>query len=176
MLTDDYLITSENEGSDATSSGQAGWLRFQSRILLSEENLLETKSGLAELVNLRNLLVHHFIERFDLRTMDGCDVAQAFLEDSLESIANHYFSLLDWAKSLDNIRQLLHSALQDFLDGIGQDGSVSWPVNGLTDRLAYVEEALSHGGWTLLSDVIRCAQRRIPSKLCADMAVPVGEK
>lgn len=125
ILTDDYLFTSEDERVDAPSSGQAGWFRFHSRMLLSEESFLETKSALAELVSLRNLLVHHFIERFDIRSLHGCNQAQAFLEESLESIANHYFNLLDWAKSFDNNRKLLQSAVQDFLDGIDQDGSIS---------------------------------------------------
>lgn len=164
IFTDDYLVTSEDEQADAPSSGQAGWFRFRSRMLLSEKSFLETKSGLMELVSLRNLLVHHFIERFDVRSLPGCNQAQAFLEESLESIANHYFNLLEWAKSFDNIRELLNSALQDFLDGIDQNGSVSWPVNGLTDSLVYAEEALSHGGWTSLSVAIRWCSMMYPSQ------------
>jgi hypothetical protein len=165
ILTDDYLFTTEDEGADAPSSGKGGWFRFRSRMLLSEESFLETKSALKELVSLRNMLVHHFIERFDIRSLHGCNQAQAFLEESLESIANHYFSLLDWAKLFDNIRELLNSALQDFLDGIDQDGSVSWPVNGLTDSLIYAEEALSHGGWTPLSDAIRWCSTTYPTQI-----------
>ncbi|SDJ28104.1 OST-HTH/LOTUS domain-containing protein [Pseudomonas abietaniphila] len=164
ILTDDYMVASDGEGSDAPSSGQAGWFRFRSKMLVSEESFLETKSALTELVSLRNLLAHHFIERFDIRSLHGCNQAQAFLEESLESIANHYFSLLDWAKSFDNIRELLNSALQDFLDGIDQDGSVSWPVNGLTDSLIYAEEALSQGGWTPLSEAIRWCSMTYPAQ------------
>lgn len=164
IFTDDYLVTSEDEEADAPSSSQAGWFRFRSKMLVSEESFLETKSALTELVSLRNLLVHHLIERFDIRSLHGCNQAQAFLEESLESIANHYFSLLDWAKSFDNIRELLNSALQDFLDGIDQHGSVSWPVNGLTDSLIYAEEALSHGGWTPLSEAIRWCSVTYPSQ------------
>jgi hypothetical protein len=164
ILTDDYLLTSEDERVDAPSSGQAGWFRFQSRMLLSEESLLETKSALTELVRLRNLLVHHFIERFDIRSLHGCNQAQAFLEESLESIANHYFDLLDWAKSFDNNRKLLQSAVQDFLDGIDRDGSISWPEDGLTDCLAYAEEALSRSGWTPFSKAIRWCSTTYPTQ------------
>jgi hypothetical protein len=164
IFTGDYLVTSEDEDADGPSSSQEGWFRFRSRMLLSEENSLKTKSALAELVSLRNQLVHHFIERFDIRSQHGCNQAQAFLEESLESIATHYFNLLDWAKSFDNIRDLFNSALQDFLDGIHQDGSVSWPVNGLTDCLVYAGEALSHDGWTRLSDAIRWCSTTYPNQ------------
>ncbi len=117
FLTDDYMVASEPAEADVTQTDQAGWFRFQSRMLLAEERYQETKSALSKLVSLRNLLVHHFIDRFDLWSLDGCREAQAFLQESFELVAGHHLELIEWATSMDEARHQLHSAALDFLDG-----------------------------------------------------------
>jgi len=117
VLTDGYLAASEPAEVDEPPTDQASWVRFQSRMLLSEERYQKTKSALSELVSLRNLLVHHFIDRFDLWSLDGCREAQAFLQESFELVAGHHLELIEWATSMDEARHQLHSAALDFLDG-----------------------------------------------------------
>ena len=50
---------------------------------MSPEDYSATERRLRELVVLRNELVHHFIERFDLWTLDGGQTASEFLDASL---------------------------------------------------------------------------------------------
>ncbi|KFE52416.1 OST-HTH/LOTUS domain-containing protein [Pseudomonas syringae] len=166
LLTDDYLMTGEAHDSGEISHDLIGpdWFRFQARMLLTEERYHETRSALKELVGLRNLLVHNFIDRFDLWSLDGCKQAQVFLEESYESVAGHHLELIEWAKSMDAARTQLHFAALDFVDGVGQDGSVAWPQNGLTDSLLEAEEAIAQDGWTRLLDAIKWCAENHPSQ------------
>jgi hypothetical protein len=161
LLTDEYLVTREPQNSDSKPCDldEPGWFRLQSRMLITEERYLETVSALREFVSLRNVLVHHFIGRFDLWSLEGCTQAQAFLEESYESVAGHHLELIEWAKSMNAACIQLGSAVLDCVDGLGTDGSVAWPQNGLTDSLLDAEEAIAQDGWTSLLDAIKwCAQ------------------
>jgi hypothetical protein len=91
--------------------------------------------------------------------LGGCTLAQAFLEKSYESVAGHHLELVEWTKSMGAARTQLYSAMIDVVDGVGLDGSVAWPHNGLTDSLLYAEEAIAQDGWTPLTDaIIWCAE------------------
>lgn len=50
------------------------WFRISYRIEMKEEDFKETERKLAELVNLRNELVHHFLEKYDIWTEAGCQI------------------------------------------------------------------------------------------------------
>lgn len=58
--------------------------RFKSSIDLSEEDYVRTTSELDALVEMRNDLVHHFVERFDLGSESGCREAEAHLDRCFE--------------------------------------------------------------------------------------------
>lgn len=166
LFTDDYLTTGETEDSGSQSGDleEPGWFRFQSTMLLTEDRYRETGSALRELVILRNALVHHFIDLFDLWSLEGCTQAQAFLEESYESVAGHHLELIEWAKSMNAARIQLGSAVLDFVDGIGLDGSVAWPQNGLTDSLLDAEDAIAQDGWTPLIEAITWCREHHPTQ------------
>jgi hypothetical protein len=164
LLTDDYLIKSEPSETDDALADQPGWARIRARMILSEERYQETTCALTELVALRNLLVHHFIDRFDLWSLDGCRQAQTFLAESYETVAGHHLELIEWAKSMNATRAQLHSAALDFIDGVGADGVIAWPQNGITDSLLLAEEAIARDGWTSLSEAIKWCSEHHPAQ------------
>jgi len=102
MLTESYLKLPDlaDEPEQGEPSDQI-WISFRCQMELPEEHYAETKVALKELVDLRNELVHHFLQRFDLWSVDGCIAAESYLDESYETIDGHYLTLRDWAKSMD---------------------------------------------------------------------------
>lgn len=59
-------------------------MRFN--ISMPPEYRAQTKAGLAELVDLRNDLVHHLIENFDISHENGCRAACSHLDSCYEPV------------------------------------------------------------------------------------------
>ncbi|MBK1613107.1 hypothetical protein CKO44_06420 [Rubrivivax gelatinosus] len=74
------------------------------RITMTPERLAEVRAGIEALVLMRNELVHHFIERFDLWNDAGCAAALSHLESCYERIDRRHVELLGWVKSMDEAR------------------------------------------------------------------------
>lgn len=171
MLTESYLKLPDlaDEPEQAEPSDQI-WVSFRCQMELSEERYAETKAALKELVDLRNELVHHFLQRFDLWSVDGCIAAESYLDESNETIDGHYLTLRDWAKSMDEARQHMVSFMQtpeyrDFvINGIGPDGSVHWAGSGITNCLREAETKLAQAGWTPLFEAIHWIAKTYPEQ------------
>jgi hypothetical protein len=173
MLTESYLTrpnsSDESSHTDA-DTGDQSWFRVRFQKELPEELYTETKAALKELVDLRNELVHHFLQRFDLWDASGCKAADAFLDESHETIASHYLTLRDWAKSMDEARALMAAYMQspEVIDavenGIWPDGSVHWPISGITACLREAETELAQAGWTHLFEAIRWITKTYPEQ------------
>lgn len=173
MLTESYLKLSDSpDGQDPgeTDNGDQMWFGFRVQMELSEERYAETKAALKELVDLRNELVHHFLQRFDLWSVDGCIAAESYLDESNETIDGHYLTLRDWAKSMDEARQHMVSFMQtpeyrDFvINGIGPDGTVHWAGSGITNCLREAETKLTQAGWTPLFEAIHWIAKTYPEQ------------
>ena len=149
---------------DGTSSGgqsaDVPWASVRFNISMSPERYAQTKDGLAELVALRNDLVHHLIERFDISDENGCRAATTHLESCYEQIDGQFERLKDWATSLEETRALMSSYLQSksfedmVLHGINPDGSVCWPRSTIVECLRRAETACQTDGWTSLDAAI----------------------
>jgi hypothetical protein len=150
------------------------WFGFQQRIAMSAEHLEAITAELKELVDLRNELVHHLLERFDLGQLDRCEAAVAYLDASRATIDRHYLTLRTWAEHMDNARALAASfmnsdAFKDLLiDGIAPDGQVNWPVSGIVSSLREAEQALVPPGdparWTELNAAIAWIAKQHPDQ------------
>lgn len=77
-LPDTSKAPDESDQTEADNGDQM-WVSFRFQTELPEERYVETKAALKELVDLRNELVHHFLQRFDLWDAAGCKAAEAFL-------------------------------------------------------------------------------------------------
>lgn len=171
MLTESYLKLPDlpDESEHAERSDRI-WFSFRYQMELPEERYVETKAALKELVDLRNELVHHFLQRFDLWSAEGCVAAEAYLDESYETIDGHYLTLRDWAKSMDEARQLMASFMQTqefkdaVFDGIWVDGTVHWPSSGITACLHEAENKLAQVGWTPLFEAIRWIAKTYPEQ------------
>lgn len=173
MLTDSTLKLSEPSAESKeieADNGEQNWVSFRYHREVSEEHYAETKAALRELVELRNELVHHFLQRFDLWSVDGCIAAESYLDESNETIDGHYLTLRDWAKSMDEARQQMVLFMQtpeyrDFvINGIGPDGTVHWAGSGITNCLREAETNLAQAGWTPLFEAIRWIAKTYPEQ------------
>jgi hypothetical protein len=115
MLTESYLapLGSDEENSRIPiDSDTHGWVSYRCKLEMSDEQFETTKTGLRELVDLRNNLAHHFSDQFNLWSAAGCVAADASLEQSYQIIHRHYWALLGWAKSMDHSRTMMASFIQ----------------------------------------------------------------
>lgn len=150
------------------------WFSFQQRMAMSAERHESITAELKELVDLRNELVHHLLERFDLGQLDHCEAAVAYLDASRATIDRHFQTLRTWAEHMDNARALAVSIMQsdtfnDFLiNGIAPDGQVHWPMSGIVSSLREAEQALvpsdGQARWTELNAAIAWIAKQHPDQ------------
>ena len=79
---------------------------------LSEEDFFQAEEDLKDLVQLRNDLVHHFINQHDLWSVAGCRGAQEYLIAADERIDRSYARLREWAGDIDKGRQHMLEMIQ----------------------------------------------------------------
>ena len=153
----------ESAGTSAESQAIAAELpyvkaRFQIR--MATEDFEQTKQALLTLRDLRNSVVHHLLDRFDIHTESGCLAAIAYLDESYVTFDAHWLQLRQWAEGMERAHSLSASFLasQVFEDlvvnGINPDGSVEWPASGVVQALREAEVACAKDGWTLLDSAI----------------------
>lgn len=141
-------------------SSDGSWASICFTIAVSAESHAQTKVGLVELVNLRNDLVHHLIERFDISDAGGCHAASLHLDSCYERIDSHCQRLKTWATSLGASQALMSSFLQStdfedtFVHGINPDGTVCWSRSTIVECLRRAETICQVNGWTSLDAAI----------------------
>ncbi len=158
MLTERYLTSEDVDDSNEEPQGDCSmWFRFRFQVELDASQHHATTAALKELVDLRNELVHHFLQRFNIWEPQGCLAADAYLDASYETIDGHYLTLRGWAQGMDEARAAMASfmrtaAFEDLLvNGIAPDGSVDWPASGAVRCLCEAETQFATKGWTLLN-------------------------
>lgn len=136
------------------------WFRMQARMTLQAQDYERAVAGLKELLALRNELVHHFLERFDIWCETGCRGAIAYLDASMATLDRYYAELRQWATTMVQARSTMAAfmsspACTDFLfDGIYPDGTVDWPNCSIVRHLRAAETALAVDGWADLGQVM----------------------
>jgi hypothetical protein len=166
-----HLSGQENtdEGNEPEVTDQI-WLSGRTGMQLEPDAFAQTVSGLEELVALRNELVHHLMERFDLWNPGSCSDADAYLERSYKRVDRHLLELLEWARHADKARQRMASALssdatQEHIARAAPSLPLPFPslplsclvLNADSNIVQCLREAqafLAVGGWTLLEDAI----------------------
>jgi len=124
---------------------------------LSATDHRRLQEDLKALVQLRNTLVHHFLDQHDLWSLTGCRQASAALTEANALVDRHLEQLKGWAKSMDAAR----SQLADFInseagydllvEGLAPDGQVLWPDSGCVRALRAAANALAVDGWASVS-------------------------
>jgi hypothetical protein len=115
----------------------------------------EARDAVKQLVDLRNELVHHFIERFDVWTPQGCHAGLAHLTQAYESIDRHFMQLKEWSEGLEAASQHVASFFSSpsgyelIVNGIAPDGSIpSWGAAGIVRALRLAWDATAVEGWS----------------------------
>ncbi|MGJ7492685.1 OST-HTH/LOTUS domain-containing protein [Variovorax sp. ZT4R33] len=178
LLTGNYLSAESRsasaEADPAEPNSNTLWFSFRQRMEMSAERYEAIKAELKELVALRNELVHHLLERFDLGQLDRCEAAAAYLEQSRAIIETHYQTLRTWAEQMDHVRAFAASfmdspAFKDMLiDGIAPDGQVHWPISGIVSSLREAEQGMATssgvGSWIELNAAIAWIGKHHPDQ------------
>lgn len=158
MLTERHLTSAEEDDNTDEPQGDGGpWFCFRFQLRLDASQHQATTAALKELVDLRNELVHHFLQRFNIFESQGCMAADAYLDASYETIDGHYLTLRGWAQVMHEAHEAMASfmstaAFEDLLvNGIAPDGTVDWPASGAVRCLREAETRFATEGWTLLN-------------------------
>lgn len=156
IFTDDYLtesqLTTEDDTADVSPAEEetdAPSFKIRHHIAMSPERLEHTKEALAELVAMRNELVHHLIERFDISTEAGCLAATHYLRDCYTKTDDHLRQLKEWADGQVKAQALAASFVHStefesaFVHGIYPDGTIRWERSTIVEYLRGAESACS---------------------------------
>lgn len=85
-------------------------IRTRMSLSLDAQQRAELEASVRRQVALRNELVHHLVERFDLRNLDGCAQALAYLQSGFEQAERFRAQLQGFAQAM--VQVSLHAADQ----------------------------------------------------------------
>ncbi len=157
-LRESYIVRNDDQpvGMDSRNIPIAGLVSIKHSISMSTEDYEHTRITHEYLVDMRNNLVHHFIEHYDVWTVEGCIAAQSYLQECYVRIDEHVEQLRSWAKGIAETSQYMSTLVQGLafsdliLNGVAPDGSVIWPGTGIVQALRESATQLGHDGWTRL--------------------------
>lgn len=144
---------------------------FSHRVTMEPERLADVRNAVEELVKVRNDLVHHLIEQFDLWTDEGCAAAISHLAATYGRIDKHYRELEAWATGMDSARCMMAQFMQSdsvremLVSGIAPDGSFDWPTTGIVLALRESTKLLAVEGWTSLESAKAWVQSNHPEQI-----------
>jgi hypothetical protein len=131
----------ENDGA-SQKTVDAPWASFHFSVAMSPEQEADVRSGLAELVDMRNRLVHHFIEHFDISDVKDCRAATVYLDSCYQKIDAHLDALKAWALAQDALREETALLFQSpafiarFMANIQPDASVTSTAHAAAESSA----------------------------------------
>lgn len=139
------------------------------KIVMEPDRRASVESGLRELVEVRNELVHSFIDQFDIWSVEGCLAAADSLKRTFELIDAKFLELRDYAESHDRARVTYGEFIQsqtfrDIFDGISSDSTVHWPTAGIVAALREAAEQLGGARWTPLDEAVAWVVERHPEQ------------
>ncbi len=147
-------------------SPKANWIRHRNFHVVDEPTKIFEHQRLDSVVLLRNTLVHHLQERFQLATVPGCELAIAYLLAAHDEIDQRLQDLWRWYSEVVRTAEIGASldidasldAAAKFMDrSIGTEETV-------VDCFKNAESQLAVSGWTYLNDAILFVKDRHPSQ------------
>lgn len=158
-----------NDNEDPPGDPNKLWIRMSARIEFAEDDFQQVKQRLADVVDLRNELVHHFLEKHDIFSEPGCIAADAYLDERYKLIDSSFVEMAQWATHFQEGRTTMANWLKtpeamDYLaHGILPDKvGVHWLGSTIVNLLRDAEESLAQDGWTSLSSAIAYISEREP--------------
>lgn len=175
-LLGSYVVTKEVDASleTTTNSPEATDLfSFRMHLALSDADFARTENELKELVLLRNNLVHHFIDQYDLWSLAGCHDARDALVAAYSRIDQHFEQLRGWAEHMEQCRRLAETFVRSnefrdlVINGIAPDGTVDWATAGIVRALREAADELAVDGWVSIIEAGSWITERFPEQLPA---------
>jgi hypothetical protein len=149
----------------------AGFFRVRMSVSMPPDVHAHLTGELQELVDLRNDLVHHFVEGQDLMSEEGCIAADMYLIDCYVEIDRHLVSLQGWAASMDEAKLsvaafIKSSEYKDFLKAqlLPANSQREAALPGLIELLRQAEVDQENDGWTALSAAIALLRKSAPEE------------
>lgn len=173
-LLGSYIVSDEDgaPGEEATNiSEEVGSVSMRMHLEVSDADFTRTANELRELVDMRNNLVHHFTEQYDLFSLEGCTAAQDALIAAGNRIDQYYDQLREWAEHLQQTRRhmlevLLSEEGQKLLfKGFAPDGSMFWPAASIVRALREAASELAVDGWVSVVGASKWITERYPEEL-----------
>jgi len=170
-LTGSYLLDADKSEEDQENHDDRldpSRPSFRMRFSMLVEDRQGVESELKRLVNLRNDLVHHFLERFDLKNESSLAAADVYLDEAYKEIDERFHRLCDWAESMDSVRVQAKIFFEShdfnyFIDyGALPGQSVDWPNTPIIHFLIQAEDSYCLDGWTKLEDAISFVRKQRP--------------
>ena len=161
---DDQVEVTQNSGVESLHFG------FKMQLSLPKADHEKLMGELRELVSLRNTLVHHFIEQFDLHTVGGCSAAKASLIRSYEEIDRHFARLRSFAGHMDDAKRSASEFMRSaefhelVVNGIDPDGKIHWPMAGIVTALREAFHELAVDGWVSVDAAARWVSENRPDQ------------
>lgn len=147
----------------------AGWARFKMSVSMPPDAHAQLKADLQELVDLRNDLVHHFVEAQNLMSEEGCITAELYLDHCYAEIERHYVALQGRAASMDDAKRAMAAFITspEYIDRLRAElfpetAQREAALPGLIELLRRAEAAHAAEGWTALSHAIGFIEKEAP--------------
>ncbi|MCG7199639.1 OST-HTH/LOTUS domain-containing protein [Marinobacter pelagius] len=174
QITGQYLLPSSSEEGfpdtpvDPEENSDLAELQFRFTMPLSQENHDALRAELSEIVSIRNELVHHFLERFDLQDTGSCKDALNHLTSIKETVSHHFEKLQEW----DSARNAAVQHALEFFDSVDLESLLNygfcpghpivWGNTTAVQLLKSAEAQLQSAGWTDLRMALRLIKQQRP--------------
>lgn len=177
LFTADYLVSETQEtlaGEGRTFANRESpdefFVSLSLRFVLLSARHAGIKEGLAGMIRMRNDLVHHLLERFDLSRVEGCAAACDHLDACHEEVERQLSALQGWANSATHVTGLMSAVLQSqafekmLMQGIEDAHCEASGMDGVVSRLKWIEADHQEDGWTCLASAITHMNRVSPDE------------
>ena len=159
------LLVPQGQEGKGQPRNDAPSVTVRMQIILTQDDFNRTEADLRNLVEMRNHLVHHFIEEHDVRTLEGCLKAQEALAQALDDIGRAHSDLRSWAEDLETTRervtdQFVSAEVQNFF----VEGRVPWRRVVIVRALKESAQALAEDGWAPVDAAVRWVNARYPDE------------
>ncbi|MBW4974063.1 OST-HTH/LOTUS domain-containing protein [Roseovarius mucosus] len=159
------FIVPEGKERQCEDREDAPSVAFNFQLSFTAEEFARVEAEHRELVVLRNSLVHHFLEQHNLRSVDGCLVAQQTLTSALDRVARAHKELQCWANDMVTARKVLADyMLSPELDDFFVHGRVPWHIVTITHALREAAMELARGDWAPVDTAISWIEERYPEE------------
>jgi hypothetical protein len=164
QFTNNHLTTHSKAAVPAkkrvSPRGADGWVGVSFRVAMTPAQQAQRHQDLKGLVAMRNDLMHHLVEMFDLTRSDGCHRALSHLQECYEKISVEFKFLNELADHVEKARLAARMALESpsfeaaLLHGLRSEGTSCLHDCIITECLRDADDACRIDGWTALDDAI----------------------